>query len=673
MLGVSVISAWRRVTQNYAVLQRKFLRLETTVKICVSLISKAARFFVRLSWPANEDFSERCKTPAPCGSQSVPKKWLARSGSRPNLCQGGKIIKRFGLVSSGTLIPLGTLVLLATGFQGCPRSEPRLRKIYTEHLGQLTGTVLNSAQDIGITGTDLGVSLADPSGSNRIIFLFGDTWTIDPQRSDQDSTALAWPIAPSRDNMPKLMWIYGGESSQFTNINIPNVNLGGMNVPVEGVVANGKIHIFASAGWNEDENGVARPDAGRHCCSALAHTDGLAYEPNGLTFDYKVPSERFINISAFTEGETVWIFGTGHYRKSSVFLAKVHTSQIADRDKWEYYQGRSDTNAQWGPGEDSAVPVVISNAIGELSVRKHPDLGYLMVYGAEGNVPRGIHLRRADQPWGPWERPISIFDPGQDSGWGHFLHLKASEVGYDDGLAEPGLHRNLDNDLGVVVPAGKCPGNGWREECGGAEYGPYLVPQWFTKTPDGGYSIVYTLSSWVPYQVHLMRTILADKGGNPAPPSQRGQNLPPAKLTNGDFGGWGDCQLGGWQSLGDTFGVFKGNDGRCRMTTFTATKGDNTMGALFQDFTVDATTKAIRFLVHGGEATVRLHRGTDIVRETRGRSGHEPRNSPDTRVCWQLSEYAGETLRIAIFDGKTGPWGFIGATGFELLNTPECY
>jgi hypothetical protein len=576
---------------------------------------------------------------------------MVPSGSGRKVCRGEKIIKRFDLVS------LGTLILLANGcLQSCPPSQPRLRKIHTEHLGQLTGTVLNSAQNIGITGTDLGVSFVDPSGSNRIIFLFGDTWTIDRQRWDQDSTALAWPIAPSKDKMPKLMWVYGGQSGQFTNIQIPNVNLDGMNVPVEGVVANGKIYIFASTGWDVK--------AGRHCCSALAHTDGIAYEPNGLTLDHVVPSERFINISAFTEGETVWIFGSGYYRKSSVYLARVHTSQIGDRNKWEYYRGTSNGNAQFGPGEDSAVPIVISSCVGELSVRKHSDLGYLMLYncGADGLVPRGIHLRRADQPWGPWEPPISIFDPGPDRGYGYFMHQKTSEVKYDDGLAEPGLHTNINDP--------NCPGQGWREECWGGEYGPYLVPQWFSKTPDGGYSIVYTLSSWVPYQVHLMRTILADKGGNPAPPSPRGQNLSPAKLTNGDFGGWGDCQLGGWQSLGDAFGVFKGSDGRCRMTTFTTTKGDDAMGALFQDFTVDATTKAIRFLVHGGEATVRLHRGTEIVRETRGRSGHEPRNSPDTVVCWQLSEYVGETLRIAIFDGKTGPWGFIGATGFELLNTP---
>ena len=106
------------------------------------------------------------------------------------------------------------------------------------------------------------------------------------------------------------------------------------------------------------------------------------------------------------------------------------------------------------------------------------------------------------------------------------------------------------------------------------------------------------------------------------------------------------------------------------MTTYSAEKHEAALGALYQDFTVDANTKALRFRVHGGDATVRLHRGLQIVRETRGRSGHVSRNFPDTEVCWQLGEYAGETLRVAIFDGKTGPWGFIGVTGFEFLNKP---
>lgn len=547
------------------------------------------------------------------------------------------------------------LALLAGLCAGC---EPRVRKVHTEHLGQLTGTGASTEAGLGITGTDLGVSFLEPAypGRHRLMFLFGDSWTIDPQRHDQDGYAWALPgILPAKGKPAHLYW-FG--NSTFSAVTIPNVALGGMNVPVEGLAIGDRTFIFASTGFDSDTD--------IHCCSVLAHTEGSAPEYDALVFDHEHRTDKFINISAFVEGDMVWIFGSGPYRKSSVYLAKVPPALIADRSSWQYYQG----NNTFAPGEATAQPVVTSKFVGELSVRPHPQLGYLMLYNSDADaderLPRGIHLRRADHPWGPWDRPINIFDCGSpnnpDLCYGHVLHQKFSEVGYDDGLAEPGRHRNLEGD--------DCPGHGWREECWGGEYGPYLVPQWFTTTSDGGYSIVYTLSSWVPYQVHLMRTVLAERRDMEPKPPACTADLPAATLLSPAFEKDGRCSFHGWQGLGDPFGVFRGEDNRCRMTTFTTAKGDNAQGALFQDFTVDCNTKALRFLVHGGEATVRLHRGNQIVRETRGRSGHAPRNSPDTIVCWQLAEFAGDRLRVAIFDGKTGPWGFVGATGFEFLTTP---
>lgn len=546
-------------------------------------------------------------------------------------------------------------VLLGSALLACAGCHPRLRKVHTEHLGQLTGTQRNDARHLGMTGTDLGVSFMEPAypGRHRLMFLFGDSWVTNPSLHDRDGYGWVQPsILPGRDKLPHLYWIGGNE---FTAIDIPQVNLGGMNVPVEGVAIGDRAFVFASTGYDDGTK--------THCCSALAHTEGPSPDYGSLVLDHVIPTNKFVNISAFVEGDTVWIFGSGPYRKSDVYLARVAPAKIADRGNWEFYRG----GTEFGPGEDTAKPVVVSGFVGELSVRPHPQLGYLMLYNSDTDLgqPRGIHLRRADRPWGPWDNPINIFDCGSpgnpDRCYGYVLHQKLSELGYDDGLAEPGRHRELGGD---------CTGRGWREECWGGEYGPYLVPEWFTRTPDGGYSIVYTLSSWVPYQVHLMRTVLAERTDTKPVAPACTFDLPAATLSSPAFEKNGACTFEGWQGLGDAFGVFRGTDNRCRMTTFTTAKGDNAMGALYQDFKVDCGTQALRFLVHGGEATVRLHRGEEIVRETRGRSGHAPRNSPDTVVCWQLGEYAGDTLRVAIFDGKSGPWGFIGATGFEFLRTP---
>jgi len=59
------------------------------------------------------------------------------------------------------------LPLVALTLSGC--AVPRLRSVYTEHLGQLTGTVLNPSRQVGITGTDLGVSFVETAPSRRLI------------------------------------------------------------------------------------------------------------------------------------------------------------------------------------------------------------------------------------------------------------------------------------------------------------------------------------------------------------------------------------------------------------------------------------------------------------------------------------------------------------------------
>jgi hypothetical protein len=217
----------------------------------------------------------------------------------------------------------------------------------------------------------------------------------------------------------------------------------------------------------------------------------------------------------------------------------------------------------------------------------------------------GERLGANDEHWfkaAPGRSPaldpaINIFDPGPDHGYGYFIHRKfgdfteangAPVVGphFDDGLAEPGKHSNVQSQCKPEHQG--CCGFGWREECMGGEYGPYLVPEWFSTTPDGGFSIVYTLSTWAPYQAHLMRTILAWRNDSkPAPPQRKIPDLPAAHFVNPDFADG----LNGWQGLGDPFVTFSRN-GRSYVTTFTPAKGDAAMGALFQDFTVDASTKA---------------------------------------------------------------------------------
>ncbi len=482
-----------------------------------------------------------------------------------------------------------------------------LRPLYTEHVGQLTATANNPAP-LRMIGTDLGSSF---ERDGKLVFLFGDTLG----DADKDSAAFGPTSLPADGSVPKLSWLMNGGSYQ--PLTLPGIDLGTMNVPVEGVAVGATTYVFFATGF-----GVEQP--GTYARSTLAHASGVAL--GSLTIDHSVPSQKFVNVSVVQEGATCHVYGSGKYRASSVYHAQVDCGAIADRSAWRYEDG----SGALSTSEAAAAPLIDRSCVGELSVRKHPTLGmYMMAYNCL--EPRGEWLHLAASPSGPWGAPILMYDPGE--GYGRFMHRKVSDAGYDDGLS----------------------GFGVEEEYGG-DYAPYLIPQYFRDEGGGVYSIVYTLSSWNPYQTHLMRTYLASPGATRAQPIA-GQGLPKSSLVNGDFA----AGLSGWQSAGDSFVTFEIAPGRSAVSTF-GSKGDATQGAIWQDFTVDATTSELDFTVHGGDgARVYLMYGGDVVRSVHGR-----RSNTELAVRWHLDELRGKTVRLLVEDQSSAPWGFVGASGFRF-------
>jgi hypothetical protein len=492
-----------------------------------------------------------------------------------------------------------------------------LRKARTRRIGRLFGTERTPIEPIGLIGSDLGVSFTQ---AGRLWFLFGDSWTTQPFLSAWDTDSVAWtsPELPANGSVPPLTWLLG-PGGRFMSLSIPTIDLLAFNVPVEGVPMGDRTYVFATTGWNGSV----------HARSVLAHADGLGFA--SLVLDHAVATTRFFNIQVVAEGDVLWIFASGPYRKSPVYLARVAAATLADRGSWRYWDG-----ASFVAGEDRARPIVDVSCVGELSVRRHPTLGlYLMAYNCD--TPRGVVLRTAPAPTGPWSAGEVLFDPGADADGGYevFLHARTSAVGFDDGLSERG-----------------------REEEWGGEYGPYLIPSYFGEGPRGVHRLVYVLSTWNPYAVHLMETVLVEEGVTAPPAPNPGAGLPPTTLRNADF----SQGLDGWQRSGDAFVTFTGADGRPRLTTFVQPEGDGVVGAMWQELTVDATVRALEFAVHGGHAVVELVHGADVVRTTRGRDT----NASELPVRWRLGEYRGETLRLRIRDDETGPWGFIGVSGFTL-------
>lgn len=499
-------------------------------------------------------------------------------------------------------------------------SLPKIRKVSTEPIGRLTNTRRNPIQEVGISGTDLGATF---ERDGKLVFVFGDTWI-----DNGDSFAVTTHEAvPTASDMPQLTWITA-PNGRFLPPRLPNVDLGGMNVPMEGIPVGDKTFVFFTTGWNGA--------TGLYSRSVLAEMQGL--DVGGLRTLHNVESKKFINVSAVVEGETAYLYGSGDYRKSPVYLAKVDVSRIGDRSAWTYYREGSGASAVFQPGEGEAAPLVDTRCVGELSVRKWEKIGlYFMTYNCGDPEPRGITMRWARSPEGPWSEPLVVLDPGKDAdhGYEHYIHARQSVVGHDDGLSDRG-----------------------RNEEWGGEYAPYLIPRYFTEEPNGVIALVYTLSTWNPYQVSLVRTRLALENNTYAPPP-RGAGLPKTEIPNAGF----TDGLAGWEASGDGFGVIQGTDGRPWVTTFVGPKGDGVVGTLSSpEFTVDATTSEIRFVIHGGDARVVLMHGEDIVRTSHPRRSNET----DIPVVWTVSEFRGEKLRIVIDDSLTGVWGFITVSGFEI-------
>jgi hypothetical protein len=208
---------------------------------------------------------------------------------------------------------------------------------------------------------------------------------------------------------------------------------------------------------------------------AVSHDDGRTFRPL-----YEFSRTKFINVSFWLGPEWLSIFGSGDYRKSNVSLARVRPGLLNDRTKLEYFNGIGPAGQpRWSPREADAAALFQHPQIGEFSVSLlAPANRYVMLYNAA--QPRGITMRSAESPWGPWSAGTVIFDPSRDSGYGHFMHVKNKP----DGLSDPNRFAEF-----------------------GGEYGPYIMSR-YTSGTNGHCRIYYTMSTWNPYQVMVVQSDL---------------------------------------------------------------------------------------------------------------------------------------------------------------------
>jgi len=328
----------------------------------------------------------------------------------------------------------------------------------------------------GLVSTDLGVPF-DHNG--RTFILFGDSFGgLAP-----DDDAIAW----TRDTDPgdglSLTFIHNPDN-RYRAVAIPGISQGAFEVPVEGVSVDDIMYVYHTTDYDQSAQIMGR--------TVLARS----YD-NGCSFEYvtDISSNRLINVSIVeheleqvsgypvNDQQGLVLFSTGPYRKSRVFLACQRSSAIEYPDSIYFLSGTdSRGNPVWTRQEQSAAPVFSQTNIGELSAAFYSSFGlWILLYNHDN--PRGITVRAARRPWGPWSDGQIIFEPWQDKGYGHFMHT-SWDFAKQDSVHDPG-----------------------RENEWGGEYGPYQFEHLASDT-ENRLVLYFTMSTWNPYTVVLMKAVL---------------------------------------------------------------------------------------------------------------------------------------------------------------------
>jgi len=342
-------------------------------------------------------------------------------------------------------------------------------------------TLSQTGKRFGIFGTDLGSSFEH---DGRLFFLFGDTWGRPGLRD-----VVAW----TRSSTPKsiLLNFYRDKDGKWLPLTVPGVDQGAFDVPSGGVSVGGKMYVVVTTDWSPAKFAMGRS------VLAVSQDDGQSFQAL-----YDLSLTKFINVCFWSSGGWLYLFGSGQYRRSDVYLARTRPADLADRSRLLYFHGFNLKGVpQWSAREPEAVPLFHHPVVGEFSAAYCPSVRrYVLLYNSTS--PRGIILRSAATPWGPWSKGEMIFDPWRDHGYGYFMHIPTTfKASKHDSVNDP-----------------------WRENEWGGEYGPYVMARFTTGTAKGC-RLFYTMSTWNPYDVVVMQTDLKLEADGKRPPVSRKPNI----------------------------------------------------------------------------------------------------------------------------------------------------
>lgn len=382
-----------------------------------------------------------------------------------------------------------TLAILAATLTWIPGSTVKVEQMIGDcdstaqaRTGQCVPTTSQTAARAKVLGTDLGASF---ESEGRVIFLFGDTISPSPSENYFAADTMASSVSTDPSQGLFLDFFTNNDHTPYF-VRIPGVKMGAGEVPHAGIRLKGATYIVVTTGAD-----IHLPDPNINEYSVLTRFDEATRRFTVLRTISSRPNGKFITTALRQSGDNIYIFGLGAYRRSDVYLSVGTAEDFESGRGTRYFTGLINGQPTWSPSEADAVPVVADNptpGIGNVSVIYSNDLRlWLMTYdtGTGPRETRGFYFTYAPDPWGPWQPPQLIFNPTRDGAAGTFIH--DPRITPSDGLTGPTIGPNDP----TTTPGGP--------------YAPYLVER-FTRVDAHTLSIYYTLSTWNPYTIVLMRS-----------------------------------------------------------------------------------------------------------------------------------------------------------------------
>jgi len=280
----------------------------------------------------------------------------------------------------------------------------------------------------GVFGSDIGTSF---EANGKVVFLFGDTRAENPNVNLGAVDPIGFSTTTDGD-APLQLNFFTQNNGTTLWVTPPGVRMAGDDVPNAGIALSDGLYFVVNTGADH-----ALADIHQNAYSVLVRFDETAKTfTTGRTIS-RTADGHFVYTGLHASGSDVYMFGTGKYRASDIFLSQTPASGFWTGTGTRYFAGRVNGQPTWTTSEAAAVPVIQDNplngpswpngnpSVGNLNVGYSPDLGmWLMTFdgGRQSAATRGVYFTYAKELWGPWTTPQLIFNGLRDNGIGVFIH-----------------------------------------------------------------------------------------------------------------------------------------------------------------------------------------------------------------------------------------------------------